>query len=137
MSAAPLTLWPDLRAQVMAQPASERLEFAIALLEYVACPPPDWHLTAEGIRADLTPVEARTLHALAIRRGRLVPHGILIAAIPAQDATDPLQYVRNVIARLRVKAVAAGLPISIDTVRELGYRLHAADGYRFPHEIQG
>ncbi|WP_121062193.1 helix-turn-helix domain-containing protein [Chachezhania antarctica] len=123
-----------LEAEIMAQPERERLDYAIGLLAFYLDPPAAFmsSIAAQGLR--ISAAEARILHALDRRRGRIVTlqslHAAAMGDRPAADWSDPgTVYAR--ISTLRKAIARAGLPAVISAWSGVGYRLTAPDGFSF------
>ncbi|TCP43952.1 DUF6456 domain-containing protein [Rhodovulum marinum] len=119
-----------IRAEIMARPEGERLDYAIELLEYIAGPDEiDATRLAElGLR--LSPAQVRLLAALDRRRGRPVSREALGAAGASRRSLSedegPKENVLDVhVSHLRKRIREAGLPIEINAVWGFGYRLDA------------
>lgn len=123
-----------LRAEILAQPAGDRLSYALDLLEFYLDPVPAFYSGLADLGLDLTAQEARILYALDRRRGRLVSADSLLAAAMGSRPIDDWPEARAVIARvanLRAKLAARSLPVTIDAWLDLGYRLTAPQGFAF------
>jgi hypothetical protein len=117
----------DLRAEVMAQPPEERLDYALGFLDLVCPPPCTWARTAANLGLDgLRPQVARILHRLAVSQGQIVPFDALEAAAEFEGLSGDRNALKVSVSRLRCGIRAAGLPIIIETYRGVGYRLEAA-----------
>ena len=76
-----------------------------------------------GVSARLTKSDAVILNLLARRRGEIVPHDDIIAALHDGDCAGELAAVRAAVARLKERLGRAGACIT--TERGFGYRLLA------------
>lgn len=121
-----------LTAEIMAQPAAERLGYALELLAFYLDPAPDFvaAIADRGLR--LTPQEVRILHALDRRRGVLVTRHALHAAAmgdraPADWSDPSTVYAR--LAAIRHQLARAGVPVTLRSLRGLGYRLEVPAGF--------
>jgi DNA-binding response OmpR family regulator len=134
MSGLPLTS-SDLRAEVMAQPAAERLEYALDYLDYLFAPPEACLKTAAdlGIK-DLPPSALRILHRLALSAGRVVTFEALAAAADRCDRAGDRNTIMVLVSRLRSQIRAAGCPIIIEAHRGFGYRLEAPPELPMPRQ---
>ncbi|MDW4550865.1 DUF6456 domain-containing protein [Defluviimonas sp. D31] len=122
-----------LRAEVMARPAPERLDYCLGLLDALLGPdlpdPAAWR----RLGLDLTPAETRLLDMLARAKGGLVTRARLLAALHAGagDPADP-DAVSGHVSRIRRKIAAAGLALAIEAEPGAGYRLKAPAGVALP-----
>lgn len=129
-----------LEREVMAQPEAERLSYALDLLRFYLDPLPAFFdgLARLGLR--VTPQEARILHALDRRRGRMVSLQALQAAAMADRAPEDWSAPASVYARiaaLRTALRRAGLPVEITAWSGVGYRLTAPEGFDFTGGAHG
>ena len=76
-----------------------------------------------GVSARLTKSDAVILNLLALRRGEIVAHDDIIAALHDGDCAGELAAVRAAVARLKERLGRAGACIT--TERGFGYRLLA------------
>lgn len=123
----------DLRAEVMAQPPAERLDYALGFLDLVCAPPPAWDQTARDLGVEgLPPSPARILHRLAIAEGRAVSFEALEAAAEFEGLSGGRNALKCAVRRLRAGISAAGCPVVISTFRGVGYMLEAAPELTLP-----
>lgn len=123
----------ELRAEVMAQPPAERLEYALGFLDLVCAPPPAWDQTARDLGLlGLQPSAARILHRLALSEGRAVSFEALEAAAEFDGLSGGRNALKCAVRRLRAGLDAAGCPIVISTFRGIGYMLEAAPELTLP-----
>jgi hypothetical protein len=123
-----------LRAEVMAQPPEERIEYALDLLRHYLDPVPPFYIGVHRIAPSLPPADVRVLRALDARRGQIVSMHSLIAARSLDLAVEdwaPPQKVVSCIAKLRRVFKEQRMPIQIITFTGLGYCLEAPDTFRF------
>jgi len=120
------------RAEILALPLTERVDYALALLDLYFDPLPGFYdaVADRGLR--LTAAEARILFALDRRRGMWVTVQSLTAAAsagrdPDDWPADNATYAK--ISALRAKLEAANLPVEIVLWPEIGYRLAAPAGF--------
>ena len=76
-----------------------------------------------GVSSKLTKSDAVILNLLALRRGEIVPHDDIIAALHDGDCAGELAAVRAAVARLKERLGRAGACITSE--RGFGYRLLA------------
>lgn len=123
-----------IRAEVMAQPADERLDYALDLLAFYLDPVPEFYEGCAALGLALANAEIRMLHALDAKRGRYVSLNALVAARcldrPCDEWSTPDRVV-GAIAAIRRRLDKLGLPVVISTWRGVGYRLDAPEGFRF------
>lgn len=123
-----------LRAEVMAQPERDRVDYALDLLEFYLDPTPVFFAGLADLGLGLTGQEARILYALDQSRGRfLTVDGLLAAAMGARPVEDwpEARAVYFRVSGLREKLARAGLPVEIVNWPEIGYRLTAPAGFSF------
>lgn len=128
-----------IRAEVMAQPEAERADYALDLLAYYLAPQPAFFEGCANIGLHLGLPDLRVLFALDRRRGSFVSMDALVAAryadVPADDWGTHDKVVRAV-SRIRPRLAKLGLPVQIETWEGVGYRLTAAEGFRFEDAAQ-
>lgn len=73
----------------------------------------------------LTPTEYRLLFLLTRNADRVLPHRLLIERIWGVDTFATADHLKVNISRLRAKLRVIGEPCPIESVRGVGYRLHA------------
>lgn len=123
-----------IKAEIMAQPEAERLEYAIDVLRYYLDPLPEFVQGCGGLGLGLALRDLRLLHALDRRRGQYVSIDALASAQGYDQPADEIathDAVFRRVATLRRQIDRARLPVSIDGWREVGYRLDAPAGFRF------
>lgn len=123
-----------LRAEVMAQPPEDRVEYALDLLRHYLDPVPPFFIGVHRIAPGLPPADVRVLRALDARRGFIVSMQSLIAARSLDLAVEdwaPPQKVVSCIAKLRRVFKEQRLPVEIITFTGLGYCLEAPEAFRF------
>ncbi|MCG7626034.1 hypothetical protein [Epibacterium sp. Ofav1-8] len=123
-----------LRAEVMAQPPEERVEYALDLLRHYLDPVPEFFTGVHRLGFGLQPADVRVLRALDARRGYIVSMQSLIAARSLDRAVDdwaPPQKVISCIGKLRSVMKQRRLPVTIITFKTLGYCLEAPEHFRF------
>ncbi|MDE4059757.1 hypothetical protein [Phaeobacter gallaeciensis] len=123
-----------IRAEVMAQPAAERLEYALDLLAFHLDPIPPFYDGVASMGLAFTNADTRMLHALDVKRGRYVSLNALVSARcldrPLDEWTTPEKVVLKIGAvRRRLEKLA--LPVVITTWRGVGYCLEAPEWFRF------
>ena len=124
----------EIRADVMAQPPADRLEYALDLLAYYLEPAPVFFDLCPRHGLNLSRIEVRALWCLWQARGRLVTRDRLLSVIsldPAQAGEISASQPYRSIYRLRREIRAAGLPIKIRGIYGEGYQLHAAPHFDF------
>lgn len=124
----------QLRAEVMEQPAAERVEYALDLLAYYLDPVDEFYQGCARLGIGLPNAEIRMLHALDARRGRYVSANSLIAARHLDRPCDEWASVERIvsaIARIRKELSRLGLPVEITNWRGIGYCLEAPEAFRF------
>ena len=123
-----------IRAEVMAQPAGERLDYALDLIAFHLDPLPAFYDGCAALGLTLVNADLRMLHALDRRRGRFVSLNALLSARcldrPLDEWTTPEKVVGK-IGMMRRRLGQRGLPVEIETWRGVGYRLTAPDWFRF------
>ncbi len=123
-----------IRAEVLAQPEAERVDYALDLLAFYLDPLPAFYEGCAALGLALPGAELRMLHALDAKRGRYVSADALLAArclgMDSDDWPGPERVVTGV-AALRRRLEKLALPVSISTWRGFGYRLEAPDSFRF------
>ncbi len=123
-----------LRAEVMAQPERERIDYALALLEFYLDPVPAFFAGLADLRLGLSGQEARILHLLDRNRGRYVTADAIMAAAMGSRPVDDWPETRAINARLNVlrrKLIRARLPVEVTVWPEIGYRLDAPAEFSF------
>lgn len=123
-----------IRAEVMAQPDPERLEYALDLLAFYLDPVPAFYEGVAQMGLNLANAEVRMLHALDAKRGRHVSLNALLAARcldrPCDEWTTPEKAVQRVgVIRRRLEKL--DLPVQIITWRGVGYCLEAPEWFQF------
>ena len=115
-----------LRAEIMAQPDLERVEYALDLLAFYLDPVPSFYDGCAALGLALSNAELRMLYALDTKRGRYVTVNALVAARcldrPCDDwcsADKAVLTIGNV--RRRLKKM--NLPVQIITWHSVGYSL--------------
>ena len=123
-----------IRAEIMAQPEGERVEYALDLLGFYLDPAPAVLDGVHKLGLGLALAEARMLFALDARRGRFVSTDSLMAArcldLEADAWPRPAKVVSG-IRTIRLALEAAALPVAITTWKRVGYCLEAPEGFRF------
>lgn len=124
----------SLVAEVMAQPAPARLEYALGLLRFYLDPVPEFLQGCARLGLHLSARDCRILHALDRRRGGYVSAAALQAAafvdLPCEDWADPRGlYMR--ISYIRRRLDLAALPVAINTWRGVGFCLDAPADFHF------
>lgn len=123
-----------IRAELMAQPEGERLEYALDLLAFYLDPVPGFYDGCAALGLNLPNAEIRMLYALDARRGKYVSSNALIAARcldrPCDEWTTPDAVVKA-IGLIRNRLGKLGLPVEIETWRGVGYVLEAPADFRF------
>ena len=123
-----------IRAELMAQPEAERLEYALDLLAFYLDPAPAFLEGVALMGLGLCLGEARMLHALDARRGRYVSNDSLVAARnldkPADCWPSPAKVV-SAMGNIRAALAKKSLPVTITTFAGLGYCLEAPADFRF------
>lgn len=119
----------SLRAEIMALPDAERLEHALALLEYHLEPAPAWVDCAMRRQLTLSAAQYRILAALDRARGRTLSYRTLCAAAAGRGAEACDSTAQVHICRIRAQIRRRRLPLDIITERGIGYRLEAAEGF--------
>lgn len=124
----------EIRADVMAQPAAERVEYALDILAFYLDPVPAFYDGCADLGLALSNADMRMLHALDVKRGRYVSLNALVAARcldrPCDDWTTPEKVVLKMGA-VRRRLEKLGLPVTIATWRGVGYSLSAPPDFRF------
>lgn len=125
----PAAAW---RGRILALPAADRLDYALALLDLYLDPTPDFFAAVADRGLRLTAAEARILYALEQRRGRFVSLQSLTAA--ASGGRDPDDWPEDTATYLKISAIRgkiarARLPVEIAIWPEIGYRLTAPAGF--------
>lgn len=122
-----------LRAEVMAQPMGDRLDYALELLEWYLDPLPAWWQGVSGLGLDVTRADLRVLHALDRRRGLYVSHDALLTARSLGDDPEELPSLHTLsraIGNLRRALTAKNQPVTITAWAGMGYRLDAPVDWR-------
>ncbi len=123
-----------IRAEVMAQPPAERVEYMLDLLAYYLEPVPHFYEGCHHLGLNLANAEIRMLHALDAKRGRYVSlNGLLSARCLGVSPDDWPSNDRVVsgIAEIRKSLARLGLPVTITTWRRVGYCLEAPASFQF------
>lgn len=118
-----------IRAEVMAEPEAERVQYALDLLEWYLNPAPDFYARAADLGLRLGAPDLRVLYALERERGRFVRPDRLIAARCFDrplDAWQTLERVPQAIRSIKDELARIAAPAQIEALREVGYRLTAA-----------
>lgn len=123
-----------IRAEVMAQPDHERVEYALDLLAFYLDPVPVFFEGCQRLGLNLANAEIRMLHALDAKRGRYVSLNALLSArcldVSSDEWPGPDRVVSG-IAAIRKRLALLGLPVEIATWRGVGYCLEAPADFRF------
>lgn len=123
-----------IRAEVMARPAHERVEYALDLLAFYLEPVPAFFDGVAQMGLGLPNADTRMLHALDVRRGRYVSLNNLVAARcldrPFDEWTTPERVVSK-LGVLRRRLAKLNLPVLITTWRGVGYSMDAPSWFRF------
>ncbi|WP_291732306.1 helix-turn-helix domain-containing protein [Leisingera sp. F5] len=123
-----------IRAEVMAQPEGERVEYALDLLSYYLAPLPAFYEGCADMGLTLANAELRMLHAMDAKRGRYVSLDALLSArcldVTSDDWPSPDRVVSGV-AMIRRQLERLRLPVEITTWRGVGYCLEAPNTFRF------
>tara|TARA_R110002012_G_scaffold189693_3_gene357097 strand:- start:149 stop:559 length:411 start_codon:yes stop_codon:yes gene_type:complete len=121
-----------LAAEIMARPATDRLGYALDLLDYYLDPLPSFFDALHDVGLRLSASDARLLHLLYRRRGSFVSLQALLAAAmgdrPVADWPD-ISTVYARLSNLRRACKRAGLPIAIRAWAGIGYRLEAPQDF--------
>ncbi len=136
----PVSTRAQLRAEIMALPAADRLDYAMSLLDEFIGEAPD---LADGWRAigvKLTAAEVRFVGRLVADLGCCVSRPVLqrVLADPADpEAAVTDEGLRAAVSRLRRKIRAAGVPIEIEAQAGRGYAMRAPEGFEIPGQEEG
>lgn len=121
----------SIRAEVMAQPSPERLEYALELLEWYLNPVPAFYATAADLGLRLCAADLRVLYALDRELGNFVSAERLMAARcfdRTLDEWQTLERIPQTVRRIRQEAERLGLRLEITQQREIGYRMTTPTG---------
>jgi DNA-binding response OmpR family regulator len=124
----------QLRREVMAQPAADRLSYALELLSFYLDPVPEFYQGCADLGLDLSARDMRILHALDRRRGKFVSADALQAAGFADHRPDDWGSIEAVfprVAAIRRAFEASAYPVSIERLYGVGYRLIAPQDFKF------
>ncbi|MGK7753759.1 hypothetical protein [Roseovarius sp. C03] len=138
--AGPVGSRAQLRAEIMALPAAERLDYALDLLDELLGPEPGCAAEWADLGVRLTPAETRLAGRLAADRERLVGRRVLqrVIADPATPEDLPgAEALRAAVSRLRRKFLGAGLPIEIGGQPGAGYAMRAPASFDIPGQGEG
>ncbi len=80
-------------------------------------------VTVAGARVHLTPTEFDLLRELALDRGKVLTHAMLLRRVWGQAYETETEYTRAYVRRLRAKLENPGCPHLIITEPRIGYRL--------------
>ncbi len=80
-------------------------------------------VTLDGGRVHLTPTEFSLLRELAVDRGKVLTHGMLLRRVWGQAYETETEYTRAYVRRIRAKLENPGCPELIITEPRIGYRL--------------
>lgn len=123
-----------IRAEVMAQPEADRLDYALDILRFHLDPVPAFYEGCHRLGLGLANAEIRMLHALDAKRARFVSLNGLLAArcldVSSDDWPSPDRVVGG-IAAIRKRLEFLGLPVVITTWRGVGYCLEAPAVFQF------
>lgn len=123
-----------IKAEVMAQPAPQRLSYALDLLGFCLDPVPAFYQGGANLGFGLSLRDVRVLHALDHRRGRWVSADALQSAAIVDCASDTWGSIESAYARIAVirRAFAASAyPVEIERWHGVGYRLSAPADFKF------
>ena len=123
-----------IRAEIMAQPPAERLEYALDLLAFYLDPAPEFYSACAALGLKLPRREMAMLYALDARRGLIVSTNSLATADALECSPDDLHPPHKVsacISHMRAELKARRLPVVIETHSGIGYRLAAPADFRF------
>lgn len=123
-----------LRAEVMARPPAERIDYALDLIEFYLDPVPAFFQGVSDMGLGLTLYNVRALHALDRRRGRWVSADAMQAAMMVDCPSDTWGSIESVyrrVADLRRAFEASPYPVEIERWNGVGYRLTAPRDFRF------
>ncbi len=113
----------ELVARVEALARRGRLVAATAPPTELVLDPARHSLACNGMEVLLTPTEFRMLAAITSRPGEVVRRRSIVAAAWQPEAMVSDNTVDSFIRRIRVKLKSVGSPLSIATVRGVGYAL--------------
>lgn len=124
----------QIRAEILAQPEDDRLEYALDLLAFYLDPAPVFLdvCPRHGLRLSIS--ESRALWCLWRARGRIVsPQRILAAVAVDRDSDDwpAPSRARKLVSSVRAAVQSARLPVAIHNYRGAGWCLEAAPGFDF------
>ena len=107
-----------IRAEVMAQPAAERLEYALDLLAFHLDPIPPFYDWVAQMGLAFANADTRMLHALDVRRGRYVTLNALVSARCLDRPLDEWTTQEKVVLKIgavRRRLEKLALPVAITT----------------------
>lgn len=123
-----------LRAEIMAQPERDRVEYALELLRFYLAPVPEFFEGCARLGLGLSLRDVRMLHALDRRRGRFVSLDALQAAemvdCPSDDWGTPDAIYRR-LSKIRRRLTRSPAPVEICGWRSVGFKLVAPAAFRF------
>jgi DNA-binding response OmpR family regulator len=123
-----------IRAEVLAQPPAERVDYALDLLAFYLDPLPAFFEGCAALGLALSNAEIRMLHALDAKRGRYVSLNALLSArcldVSSDDWPSQDKVVKG-LSLIRGRLKKLGLPVEITTWRGFGYCLEAPAEFRF------
>jgi len=124
----------QLRAEVMAQPADDRVDYALSLLSFYLDPLPAFYDGVDRMGLRLAARDVRILYALDRRRGRYLTRDALQAAamidVPRAEWGGPETISRRV-AEIRRKLNRSRFPVSLRVWSGVGYILDAPADFQF------
>lgn len=123
-----------LRAEVMAQPAHERVEYALDLLRFYLDPVPAFYQGCADLGLALANADMRMIHALDRKRGKFVSLNALVSARCLDRPCDEWGTPEKVVAgmgAIRRRLATLRLPVQIETWRGVGYCLEAPAAFTF------
>jgi hypothetical protein len=127
-----------IRAEILAQPEAERLDFALDVLRFYIDPLPEFVQACAQLGLRLCAFDLCVLNALDRRRGEVVSMYALHAAAGGADAADGVADFRTMhknIHRIRTRLNACRVPVQILSAWGHGFRLLAAPTFRFAPAI--
>jgi len=123
-----------IRDDIMAQPAQDRVDYALDILEYYLAPAAAFATGCAALGIVLPRADLRILHMLDRRRGSLVTLEALVAARYFDRAIDHWgrdARVYDAISKIRGEFDRCVIPAQIETWAGVGYRLTAPAGFTF------
>ncbi len=109
------------------RPAEATTETSVVEVGNVAIDVERRAVTLDGERVHLTPTEFDVLRELAVNRGKVLTHAMLLRRVWGPGYETETEYTRAYVRRLRAKLENEGCPELVITEPRVGYRLADAE----------